>query len=102
MGSAMQHKLSGSVLTKYELCDEEKDAIDLPSHNTQRNMYEQYCYENGWLTRFDNKGRYPPLAEYEKRKVDDLLWEANVATTESVAWWTFQKNWKEYCPKIQI
>jgi hypothetical protein len=28
------------VLTKYELRDEEKDAIDLPFHYTQRNMYE--------------------------------------------------------------
>jgi hypothetical protein len=51
------------VLTKYELCDEEKDTIDLPSHYTQRSMYERYCYENGWLTRSDNKGRYTPLAE---------------------------------------
>jgi hypothetical protein len=90
------------VLTKYDLRDEEKDAIDLPSHYTQRSMYERYCYENGWLTISDNKGRYPPLAEYKKRKVDDLLWEANVETTEIVAWWTFRQIWKEHCPTIRI
>jgi hypothetical protein len=90
------------VLINYELRDEEKGTIDLPSHYTQRNMYEQYCYENGWLTRSDNKGRYPPLAEYKKRKVDDLLWEANVETTEIVAWWTFRKIWKEHWPTIRI
>jgi hypothetical protein len=77
------------VLMKYDLRDEEKDAVDLPSHYMQRRMYERYCYENGWLTKSDNRVRYPPLAEYEKRNVDDVLWEANVATTEVVAWWTF-------------
>jgi hypothetical protein len=35
------------VITKYELRDEEKNAIDLPSHYTQRSIYERYCYENG-------------------------------------------------------
>jgi hypothetical protein len=54
-------------------------------------MYERYCYENGWLAKYDNKGRYQPLAEYEKRKVGDILWEANVATTEVVTSWTFQE-----------
>jgi hypothetical protein len=34
--------------------------------------------------------------------VDDLLWEANVETTEIVAWWTFRQIWKEHCPKIRI
>jgi hypothetical protein len=74
------------VLNKYELCDEEKDAIDLPSHYTQRSMYEQYCYENGWLPISNNKGQCPPLDEYKKRKVNELLWEANFETTEIVAW----------------
>jgi hypothetical protein len=32
-------------VTKHEVRDEEKDAVDFPSNFTKRNMYDQYCYE---------------------------------------------------------
>jgi hypothetical protein len=63
------------ALTKYELRDEEKDTVGLPSNFTKRSMYEQYCYESGWAIKADNKGRYPPVAEYAKRNTTDILWQ---------------------------
>jgi hypothetical protein len=60
-------------LTNHELGDEEKDAVDLPSNFTKRNMYKQYCCEQGWLSKLDNKIRYPKLCDYERRKKYDLL-----------------------------
>jgi hypothetical protein len=87
---------------KYELRDQEKFAINLPSTFTKRNMYEKYCYENGWTIKLDNKGRYPALQDYTKRKVDDLLSMDDMDTSEVVAWWLFRQIWKEDCPKIQI
>jgi hypothetical protein len=60
-------------LTKYELRDEEKDAVDLPSNFTYRNLSEQYCYGCGWLAKADNKGCHPHLEDYNERKKDDCL-----------------------------
>jgi hypothetical protein len=56
------------VLTKYELRNEEKDIVDLPSCFTKRSMYERCCYENGWKIKADNKGRYPPVTKYAKKE----------------------------------
>jgi hypothetical protein len=82
-------------LTKYELRDEEKDAVDLPSNFTYRSLYEQYCYGGGWLGKADNKGRYPRLEDYNKRKKDDCLFEEeDMVMEEVVSWW--------YLPKIHI
>jgi hypothetical protein len=58
-------------ITKHELCDEEKDTVDLPSNFTKRNLYEQYCYGRGRAPKADNKGRYPKLQDFPKRKKDD-------------------------------
>jgi hypothetical protein len=57
-------------LTKYELRDKEKDAVDLPSNFTYRILYTHYCYGRGWLAKADNRGRYPCLGDYNKRKKD--------------------------------
>jgi hypothetical protein len=91
-----------SVLTKYELRDEEKGAVDPPSTFKKRNMYENYCYENGWTIKVDNKGQNASLGEYTKRKINDLLWADNMDTSKVVAWWTFNKICKEGCTKIQV
>jgi hypothetical protein len=50
----------------------------------------------------DNKGRYPALQDYTKRKVDGLLWADDMDTSEVVAWRTFRTIWKEDYPKIRI
>jgi hypothetical protein len=61
-------------LTKHKLRYEEKDAVDLPSNFTKRNLYEKYFYGRGWAPKADNKGRYPKLQDFPKRKKDDVLW----------------------------
>jgi hypothetical protein len=60
-------------ITKHVLRDEEKDAVDLPSNFTKRNLYEQYFYGRGWAPKADNKGRYPNLQDFPKRKKDHVL-----------------------------
>jgi hypothetical protein len=90
-------------LTKYELRDEDNDAVDLPSNFTYRSMFKQYCYGCGWLVKADNKGRYPRLEDYNKRKKDDFLFEEeDMVTEEVVSWWYFRYIWKTDLPKIRI
>jgi hypothetical protein len=59
-------------LTKNELCNKEKGDADLYLNNSKRKMYRQYCYNQGWVVKSDNKGRYPMVADYPKRKTDDI------------------------------
>jgi hypothetical protein len=90
-------------LTKYELRDEEKDAVDLPSNFTYRSLHQQYFYGCGWLAKVDNKGRYPHLEDYNKRKKDDCLFEEEDMVTEKVvSWWSFRYIWKTDLTKIHI
>jgi hypothetical protein len=76
--------------TKHEIRKEEKEAVDLPSNFTNRNLYEQYCYGRGWAPKADNKGRYPKLQDFPKRKKDSVLWENDMDTEEIVLWWFFR------------
>jgi hypothetical protein len=46
-----------------ELREEEKGAIDLPSHFTKHKLYELWVWSRGWRVTSDNKGSYPPLAK---------------------------------------
>jgi hypothetical protein len=48
-----------------ELHEEEKGAVDLPSHITKRNLYELWVWSRGWRVTSDNKGSYTPLAKYK-------------------------------------
>jgi hypothetical protein len=89
-------------VTKHELRDEEKDAVDLPPNFTKRNLYDQYCYGRGWAPKADNKGRYPKLQDFTKRKKDDVLWEVGMDTEEIVSWWSFRHIWHEDLPNIRI
>jgi hypothetical protein len=74
-------------LTKYELKDKEKDAVDLPSNFTYHSLCEHYCYGRGWLAKADNKIRHPRLEDYNKRKKDDCLFEEEDMVTEEVVSW---------------
>jgi hypothetical protein len=89
-------------ITKYELIDEEKDAVDLPSNFTKISMYERHCYESGWAIKVDNKGRYPPVVKYAKRNIDEILSQDTIEISEVVGWTSFRQIWKESCTKIQI
>jgi hypothetical protein len=51
----------------------------------------------------DNRGRYPRLEDYNKRKRDDCLFEdEDMVTEEVVSWWSFRYIWKTDLPKIRI
>jgi hypothetical protein len=89
-------------LTKTELRDEEIGAVDLPSNTTKREMYELYCFNRGWTVKSDNKGRYPKVVDYKRRKVDDMFWQEDMESFEVCSWWSFRNIWKEHCSNIRI
>jgi hypothetical protein len=89
-------------LTKYELRGEEKGSIDLPSKNTKREINEMYCFHRGWDVKSDNKGRYPKVVDYVRRKVDAMLWKEDMASFDVCSWWSFRNIWKEHCSIICI
>jgi hypothetical protein len=50
-----------------ELRDDETCAVDLPSYNSKRDMYEQYCFNRGGFVKTDNKGMYSKVDDYTHR-----------------------------------
>jgi hypothetical protein len=89
-------------LTKTELRDEEIGAVNLPSNTTKRDMYELFCFNRGWTAKSDNKGRYPKVVDYKRRKLDDIFWQAYTESFEVCSWWSFRNIWKEHCYNIRI
>jgi hypothetical protein len=51
----------------YELREEEKGFIDLPSNTSRREMYKKYCFERGWAPKSDSKVRSPSSANTTSR-----------------------------------
>jgi hypothetical protein len=89
-------------LTKTELRDEEICAVEHPSNTTKREMYELYCFNRGWTVKSDNKGRYPSVVDYTRRKVDDMFWQADMVSFEVCSWCSFRNIWKEHCSNIRL
>jgi hypothetical protein len=89
-------------LTKTELRDEEIGAVDLPSNTSKREMYELQCFNCGWTVKSHNKGRYPKVVGYKRRKVDNMVWQADMESFEVCYWWSFRNIWKEHCSNIRI
>jgi hypothetical protein len=85
-----------------DLREEEKGVIDLPLNTSRREMYEKYCFERGWASKSDSKGRYPKLGEYNKWSNDDFFWEPDIGTQEVCSWWAFRQMWQEHCSRIKI
>jgi hypothetical protein len=89
-------------LAGYELREEEKWVIDLPSNTSRREMYEKYCFERGWAPKSDSKSRYPRLGEYNNRINDNFFWEPDIGTQEVCSWWAFIQLWQEHFSHIKI
>jgi hypothetical protein len=89
-------------LTKTKLRDEEIGVVDLSSNTKKREMYELYCFNRGWTVKPDNKGRYPNVVDYKRRKVDDMFWQADMESFEFCYWWSFRNIWKEHCSNIRM
>jgi hypothetical protein len=84
-----------------ELREEEKGAIDLPSHITKRKLYELWVWSRGWRVTSDSKGSYPPLEKYEKRKPDED-WLEYSESIPVCSWSSFLNVWKEEFPLMKI
>jgi hypothetical protein len=50
----------------------------------------------------NNKGRYPKVVEYKRRKADGMFWQADMESFEFCAWWSFSNIWKKNCFNIRI
>jgi hypothetical protein len=62
------------TLTRNELRDEEKGAVDLPFNTTKRELYENYCFDRGWWAiKSDNIGCYPKVNDYVSCQGDDMF-----------------------------
>jgi hypothetical protein len=90
------------TLTRNELRDEEKGAVDLPSHTTKRELYEKYCFDRGWAIKSDNMGRYPKVKDYASRQEDDMFWPSGAVPVEVCSWFSFTDIWKTHCSNIHI
>jgi hypothetical protein len=88
--------------TKTELRDKEIGDVDLPSNTTNREMYELYCFNPGWNVKSDNKGRYPKVVDYKRRKAGNIFWQADKESFEVCYWWSFRNIWKEHCSNSRI
>jgi hypothetical protein len=50
----------------------------------------------------ENKGRYPKVSEYPRRKTDYTFWETDVKVLDVCTQWSFRELWKEHCPNIGV
>jgi hypothetical protein len=50
----------------------------------------------------DNKGRYPKVVDYKRRKVDDMFLQEDMESFEVCSWWSLRNIWKEHCSNIRI
>jgi hypothetical protein len=89
-------------LTKNELRDEEISDMDLPSNNTNCEMYELFCFNRGWNVKSDNKGRYYKVVDYEIREVDGMFWQEHMESFDMCSWWQFRNIWKDNCSTTHI
>jgi hypothetical protein len=69
------------TLTRNELRDEEKGAVDLPSNTTKREIYEKYCFDRGWAINSDNMGR-PKVKDCVSLREDDMFWPSGAVPVE--------------------
>jgi hypothetical protein len=90
------------TLTRNELRDEEKGAVDLPSHTTKKEVYEKFCFDRGWAFKSDNMGRYPKVKDYASRQEDDMFWPSGTLHVEVCSWLSFTDIWKTHCSNIRI
>jgi hypothetical protein len=92
-------------LTKQELWDEEKGAVDMPSNTTKRELYENYYFNRGWAMKSDTKVCYPKLQEYKNRKNrknDEMFWTSYAAPSGVCSSCSFQEVWNEHCQNVCI
>jgi hypothetical protein len=76
--------------------------VDLPSHTTKRELYENYCFDRGWAIKSDNMGRYPKVKDYGSRQEDDMSWSSGAVPVEVCSWFSFTDIGKTHCSNIRI
>jgi hypothetical protein len=90
------------TLTRNELCDEEKGAVDLPLNTTKRELYEKHCFDRGWAIKSDNMGRYLKVKNSVSHQEDDIFWPSGAVPIEVCSWFSFTDIWKTHCSNIRI
>jgi len=88
--------------TSLSIHDEEKGIMELPSSFTKQDIYEQFCYEQGWKICSDTKGKYPKLKGFLIQENDNLLWPAGSECLPVCAWQSFMQAWNKDVMNLQI
>jgi hypothetical protein len=90
------------MLTRNELRDEEKGAVDSPYNTTKRELYEKYCFDRGWDIKSYNMVLYPKVKDCVSHQEDDMFWPSGTVPVEVCSWFSFTDIWKTHCSNIRI
>jgi hypothetical protein len=85
------------MLTKFNLCDEERGIIDLPSCITNHSLFKKWCFSRRWIATTDNTGCYT----FEARSTEETFW-GDCETQEECSWWKFLELWRVHFPHVHI
>jgi hypothetical protein len=81
--------------------DAQVDVVELPSSSTQRDMYKEFCYQQGYTVKASAKGDYGKLSDLELRTHDDE-WTEDDEPGPVCDWRCFRDFWEESFAFIRI
>ena len=93
------------VETTIGIRDQDFTLINLPSYYTKRQLYETFCFQNGYKVKAFSDGSYVPVSEYKLRNHDDgemALWPVGSEPQLVCSWPSFLRIWKAYLPNLKI
>ena len=67
----------------------EEGMIHLPSSLTKRQIYEKWCYTQGYKVKSNAQGHYRKLSRYQLRENDEYLWPEGRIPGPVCSWGTF-------------
>ena len=95
--------------TRIGVRDSDLSLVHLPSYYSKRQLYEMFCYQNGWEIKSFSDGSYPPVDQFPMRKNDDdengpelALWPEGSEPLSVCSWHSFLRIWKQYLPNLKI
>ncbi len=88
--------------TELGIRNDEEGVVELPSCYSKRSLFEQFCYERGYVVKPSAKGNYGEVDNFEPRPFDEDLWPEGSTTLEVLTWSKFHQIWKQKLPKLRI
>lgn len=83
-----------------------KVEVKVLSGVSKRNLYERYCWKNGYQVKANSQGSYPKVSDFPLRpvdvNVDEPSWPAGVEARPVCTWAAFMRYWNDNYPNLRV